>query len=113
MSFSTATAKLKTKLYWVAKKIAVQDFCHAIQQQKEGVSDFIYQLENTIRQAYRWEAMTTEMRETLLYGQLQEGLKLEIMQAPAVSGAQSYAELCVAAKNKQHRLDDLQNIATV
>ena len=30
------------------------------------------------------------------------------MQAPAVSGAQSYAELCVAARNEQHRQEELQ-----
>ena len=29
------------------------------------------------------------------------------MQAPAVSGAQSYAVMCVVAKNEQHRQDEL------
>lgn len=39
----------------------------------------------------------------LLYGQSQEDLRLEIVLALAVSGAQSYAQLYVAAKNEQHR----------
>ena len=52
--------------------------------------------------------LTTETRDALLYGQLQEGLKIEIMQAPAVSRAQSYTELCVAARNEQHRQEELQ-----
>ena len=30
------------------------------------------------------------------------------MQAPAVSGAQLYAELCEAAKNEQHQQEELQ-----
>ena len=60
------------------------------------MSDFIHRLEKMFRRAYGREALTTETRDALLYGQLQEGLKLEIMQA------QSYAELCVAAKNEHH-----------
>ena len=60
------------------------------------------------RRAYGREVLTTETRDALLYGQLQEGLKLEIMQASAVSGSQSYAELCVAVKNEQHQQEELQ-----
>ena len=44
---------------------------------------------------------------TLLHGQLQEGLKYSIMSAPAVSGAQLYAELCMAAKNEECRQGEL------
>ena len=51
--------------------------------------------------------MSVETRSTLLYGQLQEGLKDSLMRALAVSGAQSYQELCVAAKNKERRQYDL------
>lgn len=71
------------------------------------MSDFIHRLEKLFRRAYGREVLTTETRDALLYGQLQEGLRLEIMQAPAVSGAQSYAELCVAAKNEQHRQEEM------
>lgn len=46
--------------------------------------------------------MSAETRDTLLHGQLQDGLLLEIMNAPAVSGSQSYKELCLAARNEKH-----------
>ena len=45
--------------------------------------------------------MSAETRNTLLHSQLQEGLRYEILKAPAVSGAQSYKELCLAAKNEE------------
>ena len=41
--------------------------------------------------------MTTETRNALLHGQLQDSLKQELMRALAVSGAQSFLELCVAS----------------
>ena len=44
-----------------------------------------------------------ETQNTLLYSQLQEGLKYELMKAPAVSGAKDYQELCISAKNEEHR----------
>ena len=44
------------------------------------------------------DAMSGETRDTLLYCQLQEGLRLELMKAPAVSGTTKYQELCVTAK---------------
>ena len=51
--------------------------------------------------------MSSETRDTLLYGQLQEWLRYELMRAPAVSGATEYNGLCVAAKNEK-RLSDLK-----
>jgi len=44
----------------------------------------------------------------LLYGQLQESLFLTLMGSPAVSGAQNYKELCVAAKREEQRLAQLK-----
>jgi len=45
-------------------------------------------------------------RSILMHGQLQEGLKYSVMSAPAVSGPQTYPELCLAAKNEErHRLE--------
>ena len=46
--------------------------------------------------------------ETLLYGQMQEGLCLRLMRGPAVSGAGTYQELCIAARNEEKRLADLK-----
>ena len=51
--------------------------------------------------------MAEETRNALLYAQLQEGLKYVLMKAPAVSGAQGYQELCVAARNEEHHLNEL------
>ncbi len=44
--------------------------------------------------------MSSETRDALLHGQLQDGLKYEIMKAPTVSGLQMYKELCLAAQNE-------------
>ena len=51
--------------------------------------------------------MSAEIRDTLLYGQLQEGLLYTLVKSPAVSGARSYSELCLAARNKERRLAEL------
>ena len=51
--------------------------------------------------------MSTETRDALLYGQLQEALQYELMRAPAVSGSAKYQEFCVAAKNEEKRLAKL------
>ena len=43
-----------------------------------------------------------------MYAQLQEGLRYELLQAPAVSGAESYTQLRIAAKSEERRLAVLQ-----
>ena len=62
--------------------------------------------------AYDKDAMTTDTREVLLYGQLQEGLHYELIKSPAVSGAQSYKELCIAAQNEEKYLTGLRKWQT-
>ena len=42
------------------------------------------------------------------YSQLQAGLKLALMECPAVSGSLSYKQLCVAAKQEENRLIELK-----
>jgi hypothetical protein len=74
-----------------ANKSAAQD---STQQESESVSDFIRRLERMFRVAY--------------YCQVQEGLRYELMKAPAVSGSSQYLELCTAAKNEENRLADLK-----
>ena len=54
--------------------------------------------------AYGRDKLGKEAREALLHGQLQEGLNMELMRSPSVSGAQSYSSLCLAAKNEERRL---------
>ena len=44
----------------------------------------------------------------LLYGQLQEGLSFSLIESPSVSSAQSYGELCIAAKKEEQRLAELK-----
>ena len=51
--------------------------------------------------------MSSETRDTLLFSQLQEGLQYELVKAPAVSGAQGYQQLCLAARNEERRLLEL------
>lgn len=51
--------------------------------------------------------MSDETRRTLLHSQLQEGLKYDIMKAPAVSGSHGYKELCLASRNEEKRLVEL------
>ena len=80
----------------------------AAQHEEEPVSDFIRRIERIFRSAYGRDPMSSETRETLLYGQLQEGLRLQLMRGPAVSGARNYQELCVAARNEEKRLADLR-----
>ena len=79
-----------------------------LQKEGEGVAAFIRRLERTFRVAYGRDSMPSDTRETLLHGQLQEGLRYELMRAPAVSGAQTYKELCLAARNEEKRLVDLK-----
>ena len=52
--------------------------------------------------------MLPETRDTLLYRQLQEGLKYSLMEAPAVSGVTSNQSLCVAAKREERRQAELK-----
>ena len=94
---------LKEKLNPSRKALAVQDFCHLSQKQQEPVVDFILRLEQTFGRGYGYEKVCEEARQALLQAQLQEGLKYAIMEAPAVSGSQMYAELCIAGKNEEHR----------
>ena len=60
------------------------------------------------RRAYGHDTMLSETRDALLYAQLQEGLKYDLMKALAVSGALNYQALCVAAKSEERRLAELQ-----
>ena len=101
--YLTATATLKEKLDPSRKTLETQDFCHLAQGRNEGVANFILRLEQTFRRAYGFDKVGEETRYTLLHGQLQEGLKYSIISTPVVSGAQTYAELWMAAKNEECR----------
>ena len=89
------------------RSLAAQDFRHMMQQETESVSDFIQRLERTFQIAYGRDRMLKETRDTLLHSQLQEGLRDELMRSPTVSGAQTYLELCLTAKNEEKQLASL------
>ena len=56
----------------------------------------------------------TEIRDVLLYGRLQDGLQTDLVsKAQVISGAQSYKELCIAAKNEERWLAELKQKKTV
>ena len=78
-----------------------------MQGDTEPVVDFILQLECTFCSAYGGDSLSDETRDALLHGQLQEWLRYEIMEAPAVLGASKYSELCLAARNEEQRQHEL------
>ena len=80
----------------------------AAQEESEKVNDFIRRIKKTFRRAYGHDLMLSETRDALLYAQLQEDLKYELMKALSVSGALSYQALCVASKGEERRLAELQ-----
>ena len=53
--------------------------------------------------------MSSETRDVLLYGKLQDGLWNDLVsKTPAISGRHSYQELCIAARNAERWLAKLK-----
>ena len=102
-TYIQAVASLHTHLDPGSRILAAQDFHHTSQKSDENVADFIHRLEHTFQIAYGRDKMSTETRETLLFGQLQDGLRHNIMQVPAVSEAHNYQELCLATCIEEKR----------
>ena len=73
---------------------------------QQSVSEFIRWLERTFCIAHS-KGFATESRGALLHSQTQEGLLLELMESPAVSGALDYKSLCLSAKNEEKQLAEL------
>ena len=107
-SFTTATQALRVRLDSGSCALAAQEFRNALQHDKECVSDYITRLERSFQIAYGHEKLTPETRDAFLYSQLQAGLKLTLMESPAVSGTLTYKQLCVAAKQEEKRLIELK-----
>ena len=107
-SYKAAVDALRERLDPGGKTLAIQDFRHASQRNDETVSDFIRRLERHYRVAYGRDGLGAETRNALMHSQLQEGLKLELMRASAVSGAGTYQALCLASKNEERRLAELR-----
>ena len=98
---------MRSRLDPSSRALAAQDFRHASQQGGESVADFIRRLEQLFKLAYGRDGMSDETRGTVLHGQLQEGLRYDIMKAPAVAGSHGYKELCLASRNEEKRLAEL------
>ena len=107
-TFPQAKEALQLRLDPGSKVLAAQDFRHTIQGSDEKVTDFVRRLERTFQVAYGRDGLPATTRDALLHGQLHEGLRYEIMQGPSVSGASSYKELCMSAKNEERRLAELR-----
>ena len=103
-----AVTALHTRLDPGNKVLAAQDFRHTIQEEKEGVADFIRQLERTFRIAYGKEHFMRETRKALLFGQLQDGLRPELMQNATVVSALTYQDLCMAARTEEQRKAEMR-----
>ena len=103
-SYSAALDALRSRLDPGNKTMAAQEFRHSLQRPKESVTEFIRRIEKAYLIAYGKDALNNDTRDTLLYGQLYEGLRHELMCGPSVSGSQGYKELCVAAKAEERRL---------
>ena len=106
-NFGTALAALQSRLDPGGPALAAQDFRHLTQHNGESVADFIRRLESVFRRAYGKEKLSVETRDTLLYGQLQEGLNYDLLKSPAVSGARTYQELCTSARSEERRQSEL------
>jgi hypothetical protein len=108
VTYEEAVLALRARLEPGGKAMAGQDFRHCRQRPGELVADFIRRVERTFQVAYGRDTMSRETKDALQHGQLQEGLLQEILQGPAVSGAQTYKELCAAAKIEEKRLEELR-----
>jgi len=106
-TYAQAISALSSKFNFRSRSLAAQDFRHATQGPSETVSDYILRLEKIFRQAYGQDSMGAETRRMLLYAQLQEGLRYALMKAPSVAGASDYSGLCIAAKNEERQLSEL------
>ena len=107
LTLEDAVTALRGRLDPGSRALVAQDFRHAAQREGETVTDYISRLEQLFRRAYGREGMSDETRDTLLHSQLQEGLRYELMKAPAVSGSHTYRELCLAARNEEKRIAEL------
>ena len=107
-TYASAVDSLRVRLDPGSRTLASQDFRHTRHEDNEPVATFIRRLERTFQIAYGHDNMFMETRDTLLHGQLQEGLQHELMRAPAVSGAETYRELCLTARNEEKRLAELR-----
>ena len=106
-TFTDAMKSLRSRVDPENRVLAGQDFRHATQETGESVAEYVRRLERLFQVAYGRDGLSVETRQTLLYSQLQEGLRYSLIKSPAVSGADSYSQLCIAAKHEEKHLSEL------
>ena len=99
-TYQAASQAWRTWLDPGYKTLAAQYFQHAMQKESETVADYIHGQECYFQIAYSHDKLTSEAKEAILFGQLQEGLSYEIMKSPSVSGTQLHNELCMVVKHE-------------
>ena len=109
-SFTTAVQALQVHLDLGSCGWAAQEFRNAVQMDKESVSDYITRLERSFQIAYGQEYLSIKTRDAFLFSQLQAGLKLTLIESPAVSGSTSYKQLCITAKQEKKRQRELRRL---
>jgi len=72
--FEKAVCNLRERLDPCSKVLAGQDFRRTVQLDNESVADYVCRLEKAFRVAFSNDKLGKETKETMLYGQLQEGL---------------------------------------
>ena len=88
--------------------LAATDFRHALQLEGESVADYVRRIERLFQIAYGGDSLSSETKDIMLHSQLHGGLRYDLMRSPAVSGAQSYQELCLAARQEEKRVAELK-----
>ena len=81
LEFDVTVKALQECLNPRSKVLVGKDFWHTTQKDSESVANFIQQLEHVFQMAYRNDRMGLKMREAILYGQLQDGLHLELIRS--------------------------------
>ena len=107
-TFQSAATALRKRIDPQNRVIAATDFRHAVQAEGEPVADYIRRIERLFQLAYGRDNLSSETRETMLHSQLHGGLRYDVVKGPAVSGAQSYQELCLAARQEEKRAAELK-----
>ena len=78
-NFDRAIHNLREHLDPCSKVLAGQDFRRTIQSDNEAVADYVCRLEKAFRIAFGSDKLGKKTKETMLYGQLQEGLRIGIL----------------------------------
>ena len=103
-SYPKAVDALCSRLDSINRTLAAKKFWHLLQQREESVAGYIRRLEKAYQVAYGKDSLPPGTRDDLLYTQMYNGLRYDVMHGSAMSRVQGYRELCVAARGEEHRL---------